>query len=167
MPWGCTSDVQRKPHQEAQTESNVYHWEHASTWISANLSFQITNFLPKFWTLSSSDKKFPVPPLGILTLRIRKHCSVPLNLGLTCYTITLPGITMIYTHILISYIIFICMHILFIYVTFTYAYVNKCMQFVLLQSNQFEQFYFEVLHTFIFSLLNLPVNETHDTESDD
>lgn len=73
----CHEDVQvmyrenptQRPRQKAATiiESMRAHES------PADLSFQITSFLPKSWTLSSSDKTFLVPSLGILTLRVYEH----------------------------------------------------------------------------------------------
>lgn len=72
-PWGCTvmfrENTTEKPRWKAATiiESMRAHES------LVDLSSQITNFLLKSWTLSSSDKTFLVPSLGILTLRICEH----------------------------------------------------------------------------------------------
>lgn len=84
-----------------------------------DLSFQITSFLPKSWTLSSSDKTFLALSLGILTLRIYEHkkplfCTTKFGDHLLCNHPTWNN-NDVYT-----YFIYIYIHIIYIYTTFIY-----------------------------------------------
>lgn len=99
--WCTEKTPQRSPDGEQRPSLTESLRAHESL---VDLSFQMTSFLPKSWTLSSSDKTFLILSLGILTLRIyahRNHYSVPLNLEITCYAVTLTGITI---NILFRYI---------------------------------------------------------------
>lgn len=165
-PWGCTviyrENATQKPRWKAATiiESMRAHES------LVDLSSQITNFLLKSWTLSSSDKTFLVLSFRILTLRIyeRNHCSVPLNLGIICYAITLPRITMIYIYYLDIYIYYLYRYYIYICIYKLVPAVPLECTFASVKS------IWTILYwglTYIYIFPTLPVNKTRDMASDD